>query len=184
MHELDLPRPSARVDVAVVNGEFAGFEIKSDVDSLRRLPGQIAAFAGVFDRVSLVTTDRHLTEAKKVVPAWWGIVYTRRGKIDYDRYPDLNPHVRPDSLLWLLKKVELMATLRSADIDNFLAADRYSALARRALENLSLNTIKEAVRLTLKSRCERSPSTTIRQGHLHSPRYWLPKNESAGECGC
>ena len=71
----------------MVNGEFSGFEIKSDVDSLQRLPGQIAAFASVFDRVSLVTTDRHLADVKKVIPSWWGIVYSRRGGIRLSPLP-------------------------------------------------------------------------------------------------
>lgn len=33
LQEFKMPRPSARIDLALVNGELAGFEIKSDADS-------------------------------------------------------------------------------------------------------------------------------------------------------
>jgi hypothetical protein len=71
LHELKIPRPSARVDIAVVNGELSAFEIKSDVDSLFRLPRQVLSFDSVFDRVSLVTTEKHLQRARAVIPRWW-----------------------------------------------------------------------------------------------------------------
>src|SRR5271156_2900941 len=41
LHELKMPRPSGRVDMAVINGRLCGFEIKSDFDSLSRLPRQV-----------------------------------------------------------------------------------------------------------------------------------------------
>lgn len=61
LHELKIPRPSARIDIAVVNGEICGFEIKSDVDSLARITRQERAFSAVFDRVSIVITPTSLS---------------------------------------------------------------------------------------------------------------------------
>ena len=83
IHELKMPRPSARIDIAVINGSMIGFEIKSDVDSLSRLPQQVRAFSHFFDQMSLVTTDRHLQGARKCIPNWWGIIVPRliEGKI-------------------------------------------------------------------------------------------------------
>ncbi|MDH7804603.1 sce7726 family protein [Rhizobium sp. AN70] len=64
LEEFKMPRPSARIDVALVNGEMAGFEIKSDRDTLNRLTVQIPAFSKFFDRVSLVTTPRLLVSTQ------------------------------------------------------------------------------------------------------------------------
>jgi hypothetical protein len=72
--ELGLCAGSRRVDVAVINGELAGFEIKSDQDTLDRLAGQAAIYGQVLDRVTLITTDRYLERAAALVPDWWGLM--------------------------------------------------------------------------------------------------------------
>src|ERR1700752_2733932 len=52
-----------RIDLAVVNGTLHGYEIKSDIDSLRRLALQIELYSKVLDRATLVVGQRHLDEA-------------------------------------------------------------------------------------------------------------------------
>src|ERR1700674_1251921 len=42
--ELSLCQGDARVDMAVVNGSLSGYEIKSDRDTLTRLPRQLAVY--------------------------------------------------------------------------------------------------------------------------------------------
>jgi hypothetical protein len=54
LEEFGIGNGSARVDIAVVNGRIHGFELKSDNDTLDRLPHQVSAFSSVFDRVTLV----------------------------------------------------------------------------------------------------------------------------------
>jgi hypothetical protein len=77
--ELGLQHGKFRADIAVVNGHLAGFEIKSDVDQLTRLSSQVDGYGAVFDRVTLIVTDRHLRRAAELVPNWWGLVTTHRG---------------------------------------------------------------------------------------------------------
>jgi hypothetical protein len=116
IYELKLPRPSARVDVAVVNGELAAFEIKSDADTLSRLPRQIASFSKVFDRICVVTTVRHQANVERYIPSWWGIAVadTRCGHIDltFLRKPQLNPAPDQSALLYALHVPELIALLK------------------------------------------------------------------------
>src|SRR5437868_5846718 len=83
MHELRMQRPTGRVDIAVINGRLSGFEIKSDFDSLTRLPRQIRAFSAVFDDMCVVTTRRHVTNTQKLIPAWWRLTVkaTKNGRI-------------------------------------------------------------------------------------------------------
>ena len=65
--ELGVCRGQVRIDVAVVNGRFHGYEIKSDRDSLRRLDGQVDLYSKVLDRATIVVGDRHFTEALNTV---------------------------------------------------------------------------------------------------------------------
>lgn len=109
---------AARVDVAVVNGAFHGFEIKSDRDSLERLGGQIAEYGKIFDYVTLVSGKRLLRSARHKVPAWWGI----RVAVDCGdsvhirelRKPKKNPSLDPYSLAEMLWKREIIQCLRRA----------------------------------------------------------------------
>ena len=73
VNEMAVCQAGARADVAVINGHLGGFEIKSDVDSLARLPRQTKYFGRVFDCMTLVCADRHTAAATELVPAWWGI---------------------------------------------------------------------------------------------------------------
>src|SRR5260370_10631670 len=71
--ELGIQQGLARIDLAVVNGELNGFELKSDRDTLARLPEQAESYGRVFDRVTLVVEERHVRGAVDLVPDWWGV---------------------------------------------------------------------------------------------------------------
>ncbi|MGR9055920.1 sce7726 family protein [Rhizobium leguminosarum] len=117
LEEFKMPRPSARIDVALVNGEMTGFEIKSDRDTLTRLSLQIPAFSKFFDRVSLVTTKKHLAEARVKIPRWWGIIVFREdGSFDVTRSPKRNTKIDAASFLFALSKAELTSVARAARV--------------------------------------------------------------------
>lgn len=109
IQEFKMPRPSARIDMALVNGELAGFEIKSDADTLTRLQVQIPAFSRFFDRVSLVTTKKHLAGVRRRVPVWWGIILHLGGDdFRVARKSRRNPQVDVESLLHSLSVKEII----------------------------------------------------------------------------
>ena len=54
IEEFGVQHGTARVDIAVINGIIHGYEIKSDQDTLRRLPRQMGVFNLVFDKITLV----------------------------------------------------------------------------------------------------------------------------------
>lgn len=68
---------TARIDIAVVNGMLHGFEIKSDQDTLQRLPEQMKAYNSVFDKMTLVVGKNNLYDAINIVPDWWGIMIAK-----------------------------------------------------------------------------------------------------------
>jgi len=77
IEEFSVEHGAARVDIAVVNGRLHGYEIKSDRDTLWRLPEQMDSYNGVFDRVTLVVGKQHLFEAVNIIPDWWGIIIAK-----------------------------------------------------------------------------------------------------------
>jgi len=80
IEELGIRHGAARIDIAVVNGKMHGYEIKSDQDTLQRLPEQIEIFNSVFDKVTLVVGKRHLYNAINIVPDWWGVIVAKIDK--------------------------------------------------------------------------------------------------------
>ncbi len=59
LNELGLRHGACRVDVAVVNGSLHGYELKSDMDTLERLPAQVGLYGKVLDKATLVVGARH-----------------------------------------------------------------------------------------------------------------------------
>lgn len=153
IHELPIPRPSARVDIALVNGELCGFEIKSDVDTLCRLPRQIASFSSVFDRVSIVTTSRHLKAVRHVVPKWWGICLANQdGTFSVRRKGSCNRKLNTENLLYLLSKNELSNVIAKCPRVSCRKSVRRSEMVRAILMDATSREIRDAVRYVLKMR--------------------------------
>jgi hypothetical protein len=102
--------------VAVLNGEFAGYEIKSDEDSLVRLANQARAYGQVLDRAVIVTTARHLEKAIAMLPEWWGVTVARpdgeQVVLEQTRSADLNCKHDPYALAQLLWRDEALEELR------------------------------------------------------------------------
>jgi hypothetical protein len=119
VEEMPLCR-KGRADVAVVNCALWGYEIKSERDSLNRLPLQIANYDAVFDFSTVVAAPRHLRYAKRVVPRHWGIRVLggepETPSFEMVRDPKRNAHVSPEAIVRLLWKTEVVRLLRAKHI--------------------------------------------------------------------
>jgi hypothetical protein len=78
--ELGLRHGTNRADIAVLNGHFIAYEIKSDEDSLKRIESQITAYNAIFDRATVIVGRRHLEKVERLVPRWWGITAALQGR--------------------------------------------------------------------------------------------------------
>ncbi|MFJ5333480.1 sce7726 family protein [Pectobacterium sp. CHL-2024] len=119
-HELAVKRGIAIADIVTVNSFAHCYEIKSDVDSLSRLPSQVNSFSDVFKKVTLITTYKHLTKAKSIIPSWWGIIVAKQVKeeviFNYVRKSMMNPRDTSYDLLKILWNDELKSILSAKEI--------------------------------------------------------------------
>lgn len=111
--EMSICQGIARIDLAAIGQQLGGYEIKGARDDLSRLPSQAAAYGQVFDRLTLVASDRHLDEAARALPAWWGLALVRsEGRtIETIRPAASNPNRDPHALVRLLWHDEALDVL-------------------------------------------------------------------------
>ena len=116
VNEMGLCLGATRVDVAVINGSLHGYEIKSDRDTLTRLPTQVALYNRVLDFSTVVCGPRYVTKIRDVVPEWWGITEVRAADgivtLRSRRKPRRNRSCDPLSvaqLLWRDEAAEALA---------------------------------------------------------------------------
>jgi hypothetical protein len=120
--ELPLLRGRGRADLAFVNGELSGYEIKSEADSLVRLGIQTDNYESVFEFNTIVAAKKHLKLARKRIPHTWGIIEARQvdGKTELrpKRQPQRNHKLNNSALARLLWKNECLAVLRKMGIES------------------------------------------------------------------
>ncbi|QIT12081.1 sce7726 family protein [Clavibacter michiganensis] len=145
-----------RVDTIVLNGAFAGFEIKSENDTLRRLPRQVEIYSQVLDYATLVVAKRHLAKAKLLIPRWWGIieavstpdgVHLRRVKT-----PTRNKTIDPLTLCALLWREEVLSELELQGSAGGIRTKPNRILWQRLAESVSSEDLRSIVRERLKAR--------------------------------
>lgn len=157
VQELSLCQGAARVDVAVVNGQLHGYEIKSKNDTLERLAGQVEVYSRVLDRCALVVEESHLEKALPLVPEWWGIlsVWEVDGEVRMAcaRQGQDNPEPDSYSLAQLLWQSEALAILTRHDLcTTGLEKKARRFLWKRLADGLDHATLSMEVRTTLKNR--------------------------------
>ena len=157
IEELGLCRGQARVDLALVNGRLHGFEIKSDQDSLRRLPAQAKIYATVLERATLVTTVRHVDRALGILPRWWEVLVakvTGLGHLTLNRVRRgrLNPDVDPRAMAELLWYEDAISLLRAHGAQRGVLRKPRSVVWDRICDRLQDREIRSAVLDALKAR--------------------------------
>lgn len=156
IEELGLCQGISRVDIAVVNGSIHGFEIKSDQDTLKRLPGQVEIYSRSLDEVTLVVGSKHLKEAMNLVPKWWGIITAKETEettiLSMRRKRKLNPSPDPFAIVQLLWREEVFQALQERGLHSGLASKPRTVLWNKLAEYLSFEELGSLVRFTLKSR--------------------------------
>jgi len=168
VEELGLAQGISRVDVAVINGAFNGFEIKSNRDRLDRLPHQRDVYCRFFDTMTIVVGDKHIQRARIEIPKWWGIVEARdlSGLIHLRpvRKARLNKRIDPHAVVQLLWKSEAISILAEFGImEKHSRASAWIALTKI----FGCGELCQRVRSAIKARGDwRSGPTPFRCGDL------------------
>lgn len=158
LNELGISSHSARIDVAVLNGIFAGYEIKSDVDSLARLKQQSVTYDLVLDEITIVTGPRYAQTVSQHTPTHWGIMIAgineESVQLTVRRKPKKKPTKSYDkrALCMMLWREELVTVLKSYGAYKGLSARPKGALWDRLCEVATLAEVQEVVRETIKAR--------------------------------
>jgi hypothetical protein len=154
--ELGLCQGSARVDIAVVNGTVHGYEIKSEHDTLARLPSQTGVYNRALDFVTIVIARAHAKKARAAVPKWWGVscaVETNVGvELRSVRRAKANPDVDPLAVAQLLWREEALDALRARGLETGMLSKPRAVLWGRLAKELPLEELRSVVRDRLKRR--------------------------------
>jgi hypothetical protein len=156
IEELGLCEGMARVDIAVINGHIEGYEIKSDRDTLYRLPGQLEVYGKTLNKVTVIAGAHHINKITELVPQWWGIeeVSSGEGEISFKliRRPSLNPSIDPYSVVQLLWRDEALEVLKDLGLSRGMLTKPRTAIWSKLAESLPVEELCAIIRSRLSSR--------------------------------
>lgn len=164
VEELGLEHGACRVDIAVINGSIHGYELKSDADTLLRLPQQVLVYSRALDKATLVVGEKHAQEAVNLIPSWWGLKVSYAGArgavhIDTVRLATTNPEVSAYHVAHLLWRNEALEILTQLDVEKKELRGSRAKLYSLLTELLPTVVLREHVRDALKRRTKwRRPS--------------------------
>ena len=154
IEEFGVSHGTARIDIAVVNGIMHGYEIKSDQDTLQRLPGQMNEFNSIFDRLTLVVGKRHLYDAMNLIPDWWGItvaIIDANNKVIFYtiREAEDNQEQVGVSIARLLWREEALEILEERNNATGVRSKPREIIYERLASTIAVDALKERVKYTL-----------------------------------
>ncbi len=158
LEELGLKHGRTRIDLVVINDRLHGYEIKSDRDSLKRLPEQINIYSSIMDRVTLVVGYRHAYNAFKMMPGWWGVRLAEKDEesgavfISDARLPADNPRVDINAIVSLLWRDEALDILEDFGESKGVRSKTRTDIYSRLVQVIETKHLCAMVRRQLKSR--------------------------------
>lgn len=154
--ELHICNGRSIVDLAIINDSLNAFEIKSNADSLARLPAQIEHYNKVFDYITIVVGESHLEKVIKVVPGFWGIWSVVVSEVEVVtnviRKESKNLDKDAFSIAQLLWKEEILDLLQRNNMHKGMAAKRKWLLWEFLAKSFTLHDLTNEVKYYLKSR--------------------------------
>lgn len=163
IQELEVARGRARADVVRLSGgDIHAYEIKSDLDTLRRLPRQVRHYNQVFSTVTLVVGVDHVVEALYLIPDWWGVIVAELDdnelRLSPIRQVQQNSYTDYEAISDLLRKHELMKVLSARNSTASCRSMSKQRLVQEARQEISKESLVEQLARILLSRDERLAS--------------------------
>jgi hypothetical protein len=118
--ELGIHGGHVRADLTVLTRDkIVGYEIKSDKDSLARLPNQVKYYSKLYDQCYLVCGEKYVRKVTPILRHWWGVYSIKPDWItpslpqfEVYRKPGINPSPQNWALVRLLWRDEVIALLQ------------------------------------------------------------------------
>jgi len=156
IEELGLCQGVVRVDLAVINGSIHGYEIKSEHDTLDRLPGQSQVYNRVLDYVTIIASPTHAEKVAQLVPEWWGVSIALPIKggviLKAERQPSRNASTDPFAFAQLLWRNEALEVLTALGLADGMRSKPRDLLWKRLADELGPRRLGKIVRQRLKDR--------------------------------
>lgn len=156
LDELGILNGATRVDIVVINGQIEGYELKSERDTLERLPSQRDLYNKVIDRISLVVAENHRAAAEEIIPDWWGLAVASASgetvEVTRERLPEMNPQLDAAALASLLWRDEALVVLERYGAARGVKSKPREVLYDRLADVLDLGMLRAEVRAALKAR--------------------------------
>lgn len=167
-HEFKVRSRSARADLVLLNGEMAGYEIKSDADTVVRLHKQVHAFSSVMDKVIIVVTDKNIEKSKVIIPEWCGLIHYIGGAEEKFRVIE-EPKPCPDrdarEVATLLSAAELYQALKRRGFSRGLSKAPLREMIEAFVSFLNSSEQRADILTALKARVDFSEEMKVKYGH-------------------
>lgn len=157
IEELRLHGGEVRADLVHVE-DMHCFEIKSEADSLARLITQGSRYALVFDQVTLVLAEKHVTKALEMLPTWWGVMTLEdaTGTFLALRDAGVNVHHRAESLASILTRDEALHILEDANSTKGWRSKSLYLIQQHIAQVFNTEELRAHIRSALLLRAERA----------------------------
>lgn len=167
INELVIDSFSRRADLVIIEKDsMTAFEIKSEADSISRLTGQIDKYLSYFDKVIVVSAEKHISKISKTTTPNIGVWVYSDGAIKILRKGRKQNNIDKENYLDLLKTNEMKKLSRIIGFE-VTQKDKKSIKLEIAsnIHHISLKTIKSFVIKSLTSKYK-MPSDYFKQNVL------------------
>lgn len=148
----EMPLFDSRVDIALIGQYMHGVEIKSERDTMKRLPSQIESYKKVFDYVLVVTEPKYREKVLEICPDWVSVwICHNENNGETIRHGRINIEKDGFSLCQLLWKEELINFIQRQGFRCDKKSTKWK-LSEFCAKNVDLQTISDEVRSVLFSR--------------------------------
>jgi hypothetical protein len=150
----ELPTGSTRVDVVHITEQFMhGYEVKGDGDTLQRVSRQLTCYAGAYDFVTFVVTEKHLLKVLPLLPEWVGVLVASPTGLHPHRPALYNAGVERAAVADLLLLDEVRQFLMARGLTGVSLLRRREILSMlRTAHSIPLSALAQYVRAQLTAR--------------------------------
>lgn len=140
-----------RADLLLLDDSLHAFEIKGDCDNLQKLRQQLRDYLRTFEKVSIVTTSRHLKGVRKIASYGIGLILFTGETFIVKRRPTARHRLDKLSLLTFLDRNTVKGMLKRS-----VPAKASTYEVRKvAASQLTYDEIRAAVQIRLRHRYKR-----------------------------